>query len=428
MPGNTVDIVWSQRVATHIVRDRFTRVTSSRRARRLTHIQYPPPAIIGLHMNIADIAVSEYVEVDVDDRLATVRSLFERENLKGVVVTEDDEYAGVVGEKQLLRSRMEDDTKVAAVVTPAPSVARTEDVRETARLLVEGDVKVAPVYEGDALYGVITVDQILEAVLDSLDAITIDQIATTDVIGINEKDSIGRAINRLRENGISRLPVLDDDGTLAGVVTTSDIVEFVIRDDDRQGSGDRAGDVDRMLDIPVYDIMSSPVVSASADETAAAAVSRMFENDISGLIVTPDDVDSVAGMITKTDVLRALTFTEQEALDVQITNVDLLDQISREHIVESIENVADKYAEMRVVHAHVRFHQHKEKLRGTPLLQCQIRLRTDRGQVAGTGEGYGADHAFHVALDKLERNVLEMKGIEADEEYRGQLLRKLGEL
>jgi ribosome-associated translation inhibitor RaiA len=83
---------------------------------------------------------------------------------------------------------------------------------------------------------------------------------------------------------------------------------------------------------------------------------------------------------------------------------------------------------MQVQHAHVRFHKHKEKLRGTPLIQCQVRLRTNKGQVAGSGEGYGADMAFNVALDKLERRVLELKGVRADEEYRGQLLRKLGEL
>ena len=41
---------------------------------------------------------------------------------------------------------------------------------------------------------------------------------------------------------------------------------------------------------------------------------------------------------------------------------------------------------------------------------------------------YGAEHAFRVALDKLERNVIELKGVQADEEYEGQLLRKLGEL
>jgi len=378
-------------------------------------------------MNISDIAVSEYVEVDVSERLAKVRSIFERENPKGIVVTEDGEYAGVVGEKQLMRSRMEGDTKVSAVMKSAPSVDRHEDIRETARLLVEGDVKIAPVYEGEKLYGIVTVDQILAAVIESLNAITVGQIATEDVIGIGETESVGRGINRLRENGVSRLPVLDD-GDLVGVVTTNDIVEFVVRDQERQGSGDRAGDIDRMLDIPVYDIMSSPVVTATEDETARAVVERMFDNEVSGLVVTPAGTDNVAGIVTKTDVLRALTFTEQDSMDVQITNVDLLDGTSREHVVESIEQVADKYAEMQVIHAHVRLHAHKEKLRGTPLIQCQIRLRTNEGQVGGSGEGYGAEHAFHVALDKLERNVLEIKGVNADEEYRGQLLRKLGEL
>ncbi|MWV63901.1 CBS domain-containing protein [Halorubrum sp. JWXQ-INN 858] len=380
-------------------------------------------------MNISDIAVPEYVEVDADERLAKVRSIFERENPKGIVVTEDGEYAGVVGEKQLIRSRMEDDTKVSVVMKPAPKVDRHEDVRETARLLVEGDVKIAPVYEGEKLYGIVTVDAILRAVLDSLDAITVDQLVSEDVIGVNEKDHVGQAINRLRENGISRLPVLNDEGRLVGVVTTNDIVEFVVRDQERQGSGDRAGDIDRMLDLPVYDIMSNPAITATPAETAKDVVARMFDSDVSGLVVTPEDDDGlVAGMVTKTDVLRALTFTEQESMDVQITNVDLLDTTSRAHIVDSIEQVARKYAAMHVIHAHVRFHEHKEKLRGTPLIQCQIRLRTDEGQVAGSGEGYGSEHAFHVALDKLERNVLEVKGVNADEEYRGQLLRKLGEL
>ena len=155
----------------------------------------------------------------------------------------------------------------------------------------------------------------------------------------------------------------------------------------------------------------------------------MLESDYAGLVVTPKDDDRVViGVLTKTDVLRALTFTETEHMDVQITNVSLLDTTTRESIVESIEEVADKYRDMQVMHAHVRFHEHKEKLRGQPLIQCQIRLRTNKGQVAGTGEGYGAANSFRVAMDKLERNVLELKGVQSDEEYRGQLLRKLGEL
>ena len=378
-------------------------------------------------MDITDIVVTEFVEVGVDERLAKVRARFEEENPRGVIVTDDGDYEGVIGESELVKSRIQDDTKASVLMTTAPQVDSHEDVREVARLLVEGDVRIAPVFRGETLAGIITTDAILEAVVENLDALVVDQLYTEDVISISAKSSVGQAINRLREHGISRLPVVDDAGGLDGVLTTHDIVDFVVRDHERQHKGDRSGDNDRMLDLPVENLMSSPVVTADPAESVRTAVERMFDNDISGLVVTGDD-GGVAGVVTKTDVLRALTFTEEETMDVQITNVELLDTISREEIVESITQVVEKYQEMNVMHAHVRFHEHKEKLRGTPLIQAQIRLRTSHGQLAGSGEGYGANHAFHVALDKLERNVLELKGINADKEYRGQLLRKLNEI
>ena len=385
-------------------------------------------------MDIADIASREYAEVDVETRLGKVRALFESENPKGIIVTRDGEYEDVLTERELLQSHVEDDAKVAALIkpsrnAPAPKIARNEDLREAARMLVEGGTKVAPVFEDDELWGIITVDAILRAVLDNLDHLTVEQIYTEDVVTISEDAGIGKAINLLREHGISRLPVVNENGRLSGVVTTHDISDVVVRDMNKQTRGDRAGDIDRMLDIPVYDVMSTPVATTTRDEGVGRAVGRMLDNDYGGLVVVPEGDDgAVEGVLTKTDVLRALTFTEEEHMDVQITNIKLLDTISRQDIRQSIQAVAEKYGDMQVLHAHVRFHEHKEKLRGTPLIQCQIRLRTNRGQVAGSGEGYGAESAFHVALDKLERNVLELKGTISDEEYRGQLLRKLGEL
>jgi len=380
-------------------------------------------------MDIADIATTEYVDIDADKRLSKVRSIFERDNPKGMIVTEDGEYAGIINQKQLLQSHVQDDAKVRGLVRSAPKVGRTDDVREVARVLVESGAKIAPVFEGESLWGVVTEDAILSAVLENLDALDVDEIYTDEVVTVSTETNVGTVINRLREHGISRLPVLDDGGDLTGMITTHDIAEFAVRDMERQQKGDRSGDIDRILDIPVYDIMNSPVATTTGSESVRAAVKRMLDNNYAGLVVTPEGDDStVAGIITKTDVLRALTYTEEEHMDVQITNINLLDTITREEIREQIGGVSDKYRDMRVHHAHVRFHKHKERLRGTPLIQSQIRLRTSRGQVAGSGEGYGAETAFNVALDKLERRVLELKGVQADEEYRGQLLRKLGEL
>ncbi|MFC7167737.1 CBS domain-containing protein [Halospeciosus flavus] len=386
-------------------------------------------------MDISDIATQDYVEVDAEERMGKVRALFEEENPKGVIVTRAGgaEYEGVITQKQLLSSHIEDDTRAVSLTNPeghgAPKLQRTENVRDVARKLVEGGTKVAPVFEEGELWGIVTEDHILEAVLDNLDALTVEQIYTANVVTIDEDDNLGTVINRLREHGISRLPVVDDEGFLTGVVTTHDIVNFVTRDIQKTTRGDRRGEIERMLDLPVYDVMSSPVETISPDDTVESAVRKMLENDYAGLVVTPEDDDRVVGgILTKTDVLRALSYTEEEHMDIQITDIDLLDTLSREDIHEGIQEIVDKYSDMHVRHAHVRFHQHKEKLRGTPLIMCQIRLRTNKGQVAGTGEGYGGDNAFYQALDLLERNTLELKGVNADEEYRGQLLRKLGEL
>ncbi|MFB6073347.1 MAG: CBS domain-containing protein [Halobacterium sp.] len=380
-------------------------------------------------MDISDIATKDYIEVDAEERLGKVRSIFEEENPKGVIVTKAGQYDGVITERQLIGSHIEDDSKAAVLTMPAPKVDRTEDVRDTARMLVEGGTKIAPVFEAGDLRGVVTEDAILEAVLDNLDALDVGDIFTENVVTVAEDDTMGKVINLLREHGISRLPVVDEDGFLTGIVTRYDIVDFVVRDTQKTTRGDRRGEIERLLDLPVYDEMSSPVETATVEDSVKDAVGDMLDNDYSGVVVTPADDDRVVGgVLTKTDVLRALSYTEEEHLDVQITNIDLLDALSRQEIQERIEEVANKYGDMHVHHAHVRLHKHKEKLRGTPLIQSQIRLRTNKGQVAGTGEGYGADNAFHVALDKLERNVLELKGIEHDEEYQGQLLRKLNEL
>jgi CBS domain-containing protein len=380
-------------------------------------------------MDIAEIPTQDYFEVDIDGRLGDVRSIFEEHNPKAIIVIEDDEYAGVVTQKRLLGSHMEEDTKVSAITKPAPRVDRYDDVRDVARMLVEGGTKAAPVFEGEKLVGIVTEDAILEAVLENLDALSVGDIYTQEVVTVTEDDDIGTVLNRLREQGVSRLPVVNENGYLTGIVTTYDVVDFVTRDMQRATRGDRSGDNERMLDLPAYDIMTSPVETTTPGASMRDAVEVMLENDYAGLVVTPEEDDRlVAGVVTKTDVLRALSIREQHHLDVQITNISLLDTISRQEIREAIEEVAAKYGEMHVQHAHVRFHKHKEKLRGTPLIQAQIRLRTNKGQAAGSGEGYGAENGFYVALDKLERNVLELKGINHDAEYKGQLLRKLGEL
>ncbi|MEF8902026.1 MAG: CBS domain-containing protein, partial [Halovenus sp.] len=122
-------------------------------------------------MDIADIATSDYKAVDADERLGKVRSMFERDRPTGLIVTVDGNYEGVITQRQLVQSHIEDSAKVRGLIQSAPRVELTDSVREVARILVESGTKIAPVFQDGELTRVVSGDDILEAVLENLDAL-----------------------------------------------------------------------------------------------------------------------------------------------------------------------------------------------------------------------------------------------------------------
>ena len=379
-------------------------------------------------MDIADMATQGYLDAAPDERIGAVRSLLEADDTAGVLVVDGREPAGVVTPRDLLRSQVDDDTTVDAVKSRVPTLQRDAHVREAARQLVESRTRLAPVVRDGELWGSLSADDLLLGVREHLDAIEVGQIHTEDVVTVTEDATIGEVINLLREHGVSRLPVIRDDGRLERIVTTRDLVEFVVRDPDQPGKGERVGDDEHLLDLPVRDVASRPVATTTPGAPVSDAVDTMLENDYDGLVVVPEGGEQVAGVLTKTDVLQALTYTGEERPDVGISNVDLLERTTREDVAERVEAVAGKDSEMDVHYTEIRLQKHAEELRGKQLVRCKVRMRNDQDTVIASAESYGADEALSLALDKLERNVLEQKGRRNDEEYRGQLLRKLDEL
>ena len=379
-------------------------------------------------MDISEMATDEYVRAHPDETIGELRSTFEDGSPGGILIVENGECIGVITPQELLRSQTDDSAAARQVMKAVPVVDRNEGVREVARLLVENETRVAPVSVEGELWGGVTQDAILEAVLENLDVLTVKEIATKDVVTVTEDDTLSEAINLLREHSISRVPVVDDRERPIGIVTADDLIEFVARDTQKQSVGDRGGDSPTLRELPVENVMDRPPKTVTLESTVSEAVSQMLDQDVDGLIAVPEYDERVAGVLTKTDVMRALSYTQEEAMDVQITNIDLLHSTSREAIAESIEEIINKHRKLDVHHVHIRLQEHNEELRGRSLVRCQVRMWTDQEEIAGTGEGYGGDEALSIALDKLERNVLELKGERSDEEYRGQLLRTLNEL
>ena len=384
-------------------------------------------------MDFQTLVTQHVTEVTPDTRIGTVRSRLEDDSTDAVLVV-DGEVRGAVLPRDLLRSRLSDDAEAQAVMRSVPTVEWGTDVREIARLFVENDTTVVPVADDGEFPGAVTRDSLLGEVVDDLDALDVADVHTRDPVTVERDTTMGEVVNTLRENNVSRLPVLDD-GDLAGVATTDDLVEFVTRATDAASRGDRSGDKPSLIELPVENVTSRPAETITPSATLQEAVERMFDADVGGLVVVDDERDEpgtetdVRAVLTKTDALSALTYTDESRLQVQVTNPEFLRATDREEVAERIGSIAGKFEALDVLHARVDFQRHEEQHRGEPLFRCQARLFTDETQLAGTGEGYGAENALSLALDKLERNLLDLKERRTEDEgQRSQVLRKLQDI
>ncbi|SIR76119.1 CBS domain-containing protein [Natronorubrum thiooxidans] len=381
-------------------------------------------------MDIEDIVSEEYVEFTPETPVSKLVGTFEDSNVDGVVVR-GDSFEGVVTRRQLATSHRQPTEKLGSLVWHVPRLTPDEDVRKVAQLMIDSDSQLLPVFEGRELVGVVTADTILEKVNPFLDAATVSEAASSDLVSLEPDSTLGDALNVFREHRITHLPVVENE-TAAGIVSLYDVTDLTVRAEvtsqggdaggtdpfggeissrtgrsRRGGFGSREGEPARMLDLPVRDVMTTPVRTIQPDETLEMAVEEMFEIDASSLLVTTDG--HPYGIVTKTDVLESLTWEAGGNRAVQIYGTDLIDDTTYDSIVAMIEKFDDRDHGMNVLDAKVHLHKHDEKRRGVSLLLARIRLHTDSGLYIASGEGYGASHALNEARDVLERQIRDKK-------------------
>ncbi|WP_459190712.1 CBS domain-containing protein [Halosimplex sp. J119] len=394
-------------------------------------------------MDIAEAVTTEYREFDPDTTVSKLLGAFQTHRDPGLLIGSGDGIEGVVTRDMLIRSQHDPDQKAKSVMRDdVPHIDRGDDIREVAGRMVESEFTILPVYDGDDFAGVVTNESVAAATEEFLDAVDVSDVYSRDLRSVGPETTLGEVIHQLRTNGISRVPVIDDDGDAVGMISTFDLLEFTIRETKQEqggnaqgwgegtasgdtskssgGFGERAGVEARLLDLPARDVMNSPVATTGPTTGLGEAVHEMLDDDYSSLVVEIPS-EGIDGIVTLTDVLRSLTWTpdEDDGARLQVFGARYLTSMTREQVADIIEAVEGKYDEMDVIEAYVVLHKHKERQRGSPLIQATIRLFTDRGRFAGTGEEYGDAPAIRAARDNLERTVLDDKS-RTMESRRGQ--------
>ena len=116
--------------------------------------------------------------------------------------------------------------KVKHVMTREVVVARPDDsICEAARRMAECDAGALPVGENDRLVGVITDRDIaVRAVAQRLSADTpVRDVMSREVLYCFDEEDIEQVARNMAEQQIRRLPVVDRDKRLVGIVSVADL-------------------------------------------------------------------------------------------------------------------------------------------------------------------------------------------------------------
>jgi len=112
-----------------------------------------------------------------------------------------------------------------------PRTVRVGDsIVEAAKLMRGEETGMAPIVDGGRLVGVITERDItIRVVAEGRDPRTtkVEEVASRDLVTIDPDHDLDDALELMAQHEVKRLPVIEADGTLIGIVARADVVRHL---------------------------------------------------------------------------------------------------------------------------------------------------------------------------------------------------------
>jgi CBS domain-containing protein len=118
-------------------------------------------------------------------------------------------------------------TKVREVMTDRPRCVTLETpISEVAELMESEDIGSLPVLEGEQLAGMVTDrDIVIRAIAKGKDprGMPVREVASREPVTVYAEDDLSNALKKMAIEQVRRLPVVDDDNRLVGVLSQADV-------------------------------------------------------------------------------------------------------------------------------------------------------------------------------------------------------------
>lgn len=251
-----------------------------------------------------------------EDSINDALFMMKKNDIKRIVVVNDDIPIGIVTERDIGRflqndktSRMLNQIHLNEIMSRnifAISKDQDELLVQCAIRMDAFQIGSIVIVDNEKLVGIVTKSDLTKNFSNSFaGAFKVKDYMNTKMITCRKSDSLLFALTMLNRNKIARLVVTDNDGRPIGIISydtflrNSRYFEFK-----KQNTRDYLLPKDSAKELLVSDLVGNELLTVESNDDLAKAARLMVEYNISGIPVV-DENGSLEGVISATDVIRA---------------------------------------------------------------------------------------------------------------------------
>lgn len=274
----------------------------------------------------SEIMTKSVITSRPDDSLLQVNELMERHGISRIVIEDDNRAVGIITQKDLVAFLLDDvsprgmdEMKASEAMTTGLITAElTTPVQEVAKKMVWRDISSVIIVDAQGmLAGIVTkFDLTMHCAKRCVGVYKVRDFMTPNPVTVKPTHSVFSVVSTMREKNITKVLVAEE--TLLGIITLADLSSAgamfapakLIREKKAVSVRGLIVPAAGITKLTARDIMTPNPKTVQEDEDLCEAAGIMARKRFGGLPVI-NVRDELVGIITETDVTRALASPRQ---------------------------------------------------------------------------------------------------------------------
>ncbi|AWR97378.1 CBS domain-containing protein [Acidianus sulfidivorans JP7] len=266
-------------------------------------------------MLVKTLEITKPPIISKDDNLL---SAFKKINERGIgrIIISNDKIEGILSTRDLLYVFLSfcpngcsqgdlyklGNSIASNYMTSNPVVVNEKyDTLEAITLMVTRNFGALPVVDDTGKpTGIVTEREMLLQFQDLDPLFPVSMFMSKRVTTITSDILLDQATRQMLHRGFRRLPVIDDEGKVIGIITAADSIKYAAKCVEKM-------DPDYFFTKKVKDIMKTSVMTIEEDRSINEAAAIMIDKNIGSLLIL-DDIGRPKAIITERDLLIALHY------------------------------------------------------------------------------------------------------------------------